>query len=104
MKTSLVLLPILACLPLLATAADDPIVTVRQGAPACATEALLEQLMDALIKNDQATGENLLKNGCIMLGRDVKGTIADFKGTGILVETTDTPQLGIWVPAKYIDQ
>ena len=108
MKKSLLLLPILACLPLMAAADTDgfPTVTVKQGAPACATQDLVKQLLDAILKDDQATGEGLLKAGCIILGKDVQGTLRDFSSDGnvVMVRTSTDPSLDMWVPSKYVDQ
>jgi hypothetical protein len=101
MKTKLAPLIFLTSLPILAMG-DTQLITVKQGATACSTEALLEQLVDALSKNDQAARDKLLKNGCVILGHDVKAAIVDFKGAGILIETTDTPKIDIWVLAKDV--
>jgi hypothetical protein len=101
MKTKLLLLTVLTCLPLLALG-DTQLISVKQGATVCSTEALLEQLVDALVRKDQAAQDKLLKNGCVVLGHDVKGAMVDFKGAGILIETTDTPKIAIWVLAKDV--
>lgn len=101
MKTKLVLSFILTSLPILAMS-DSPLITVKQGAVVCSTEPLIEQLADALSKNDQAARDKLLKNGCVILGHDVKASMVDFKGAGILIETTDTPKIDVWVLAKDI--
>ena len=106
MKKSLMLLSLLACLPLLASADGYPTVTVRQGAPACASQDLLKQLLDAILKDDQATGEGLLKAGCIILSKDVQGTLRDFSsdGSSVMVRTNTDPSLDMWVPSKYMSQ
>ena len=101
MKTKLVSLILLASLPVLAMA-DTPLISVKQGAIVCSTEALIEQLADALSKNDRAALDKLLKSGCVILGHDVHATMVDFTGAGILIETTDTPKIDIWVLAKDI--
>ena len=101
MKMKRVLLVLLASLPVLAMA-DTPLITVKQGAIVCSTEPLIEQLVDALPKKDQAAQDKLLKEGCVILGHDVHATMVDFKGAGILIETTDTPKIDIWVLAKDI--
>ncbi len=106
MKRSLVLLAILLSLPLSVAADGFPTVTVKQGAPACATQDLLKQLLDAILKDDQATGEGLLKAGCIILGKDVQGTLRDFSsdGSSVMVRTNTDPSLDMWVPSKYMNQ
>ena len=100
------LLAILTCLPLLASAADFPTVTLKKGAPACATQDLLKQFLDAILKDDQATGEGLLKAGCIILDKDIQGTLRDFSSDGsiVMVRTSTDPSLDMWVPSKYMNQ
>jgi hypothetical protein len=99
MKMRIILLLIFIALPFTASAA-----TVRQGAPGCMTYDLLDQLIDAILKDDQATGENLLSNGCLILKKDVQAKILDFHDTDLEVEiSVGDSSVQMWVPGKYVD-
>lgn len=100
MKSKVTLLLILTLLPGLASAAK-----VHNGAPGCMTAELLDQFLQAILSNDQATGENLLKAGCIILNQDIDATLLE---TGVdkvhVTVTNDKGSLDMWVPTKYFEQ
>lgn len=99
MKT-LALLLALSALPLSASAA-----TVRQGAPGCMTAELLDQLIDAILKDDQQTGEGLLHGGgCIIVAQDVAATVLQTQDDKVQVKIAKGDlSLDMWVPAKYVE-
>src|ERR1051325_3235095 len=99
MKIRVSLLLILATLPCAVSAA-----TVRQGAPGCMTYDLLDQLLDAILKDDQAAGETLLNTGCLILKKDVQAKILDFHNMDLEVElSVGDSSIQMWVPGKYVD-
>lgn len=104
MKLRAALFLALSLLPLAAGAAEPIKATVKQGAPGCMTEKLLEQFLDAAMKSDQATGLLLLHDSCIILKQDMPVTILDQVGEKMKVESNDDgPKLDMWVPAKYVE-
>ena len=100
MKAKAALLLVLALLPGLASAAK-----VRNGAPSCMTADLLDQLLQAIISNDQTTGENLLQNGCFILNQDIDAKLVEARTDKVHVTVTnDKGSLDMWVPLKYFEQ
>ena len=97
MKTKVALLLILMLLPGLASAAK-----VHSGAPGCMSAELLDQLLHAILNNDQATGETLLQNGCIILNQDVDAKLLEARADKVHVTVSnDKGSLDMWVPIKY---
>lgn len=100
MKAKVALLLVLTLLPGLASAAK-----VHTGAPGCMTAELLDQLLHAIVNNDQATGESLLQNGCIILSQDVDAKLLETRTDKVHVTVTnDKGSLDMWVPIKYYQE
>lgn len=100
MKTKVALLLVLTLLPSLAFASK-----VHTGSPGCMTAELLDQLLQAIVSNDQTTGENLLKNGCIILNQDVDAKLLESRSDKVHVTVSnDKGSLDMWVPIKYFEQ
>lgn len=100
MKAKVALLLVLTLLPGLACAAK-----VRTGAPGCMTAELLDQLLQAIINNDQTNGEQLLQSGCIILNQDVDAKLLEARTDKVHVTVTnDKGSLDMWVPIKYFEQ
>ncbi len=96
---------LLTALPLAVSAAAPIKGTLKQGAPGCMTEALLDQFLAAALKGDQTTGTYLLHDSCIILKKDMPVLILDLTGEKMKVEADDGgPKLDMWVPAKYVEQ
>ena len=98
MKTSLLLLPLLACLPLPVAADGSSSVTIKQGTPACRTEEMLERLMTAIASKDQTTRAALLKDGCVILATDIEGMVVEHKNQAMRIQTAGKPPSTAWVP------
>lgn len=100
MKTKIALLLVLTLLPGIACAAK-----VRTGAPGCMTAELLDQLLQAIVNNDQNTGESLLHGGCIILSQDVDAKLLEARSDKVHVTVSnDKGSLDMWVPVKYFEQ
>jgi len=99
MKTKIALALLLLSLPIAASAA-----TVKNGAPGCMTADLLDLLLSAIIKDDQATGESLLHNGCVIVNRDMDAEILQVTTDKLEIKVSNgETSLVMWVPIKYVE-
>jgi hypothetical protein len=99
MKTAALAFAILLALPAGASAE-----TLKGGLPGCMTPELLDQIMKAILDNDQKTGEGLLQAGCIITRAGIPVTVLDTSVPGkVKVEAHSGDQsLVMWTVTQNV--